>query len=59
MKGMGLRFFMKVKVFEGTGDEIESVINDWLGRSEFEVFHIGTVGMGDKIVVSVFYQLAN
>lgn len=51
---------MKVKVFEGNGSEIEAVLNDWLdkSKSQFEVFHIGTVGLVDKIVVSVFYRVA-
>lgn len=49
---------MKVKVFEGNGAEIEEVLNEWMGRSEVEIFHIGTVGVGDKIVVSVFYRAA-
>lgn len=49
---------MKVKVFEGNGVEIEGIINEWMGKAEVEIFHIGTVGMGDKIVVSVFYRMA-
>lgn len=49
---------MKVKVFEGNGSEIEAVLNEWMGRSEVEIFHIGTVGLVDKIVVSVFYRVA-
>lgn len=49
---------MKVKVFEGNGAEIEAILNEWMGKSEVEIFHIGTVGVGDKIVVSVFYRMA-